>query len=258
VGAGWGTFRISRSSRVAAGPYGCEFCTVTQDFFGDSIRFRTTNVVNELLLLKERAREEGGQIAEFFHRDNFCHQRQRTKSVALRDYRRERAMCQKKWVAPDSTAQLLRDEDLVDLIASAEAIDFIRNGIHRSRPTLADVNKGFNKNQVNMPWVPMPLASPGATFFLALNPSFIFVMDNDTPGVRSDSPEGNSHLASWAGLSLLMTPLPRTPLYRAGAAGPPTRPAALARIHPFVAMGPTTPLKYEHRRIQNEVRYWVD
>jgi len=40
-------------------------------FFGDSIRFRTNeSVVNELLLLKARAREEGGQIAVFFIDDN--------------------------------------------------------------------------------------------------------------------------------------------------------------------------------------------
>src|SRR3979490_46677 len=47
-------------------PYGCEFCTVT-GFFGDSIRFRTNqSVVNELLLLKQRARKDSGQIAGFF------------------------------------------------------------------------------------------------------------------------------------------------------------------------------------------------
>src|SRR5450631_3655221 len=44
-------------------PYGCEFCTVT-GFFGDSIRFRSNeSVVNELLLLKQRARTEKGQMA---------------------------------------------------------------------------------------------------------------------------------------------------------------------------------------------------
>jgi radical SAM superfamily enzyme YgiQ (UPF0313 family) len=48
-------------------PYGCEFSTVT-GFFGDSIRFRTNqSVVDELLLLKARARSESGQIAVFFH-----------------------------------------------------------------------------------------------------------------------------------------------------------------------------------------------
>ena len=65
-------------------PYGCEFCTVT-GFFGDSIRFRTNaSVVNELLLLKARARNEQGQIAVFFIDDNFAINVKRTKSL-LRD-----------------------------------------------------------------------------------------------------------------------------------------------------------------------------
>jgi len=46
-------------------PYGCEFCTVT-GFFGDSIRFRTNeSVVNELLLLKARARERAARLRIF-------------------------------------------------------------------------------------------------------------------------------------------------------------------------------------------------
>ena len=69
---GWGTFRIVPVESGRGCPYGCEFCTVT-GFFGDSIRFRTNgSVVNELLLLKARARKEGGQIAVFFIDDNFA------------------------------------------------------------------------------------------------------------------------------------------------------------------------------------------
>jgi radical SAM superfamily enzyme YgiQ (UPF0313 family) len=68
VGEGWGTFRIIPVESGRGCPYGCEFCTVT-GFFGDSIRFRTNeSVVNELLLLKARARKERGQIAVFFYR----------------------------------------------------------------------------------------------------------------------------------------------------------------------------------------------
>jgi len=53
--------------------------------FGDSIRFRTNeSVVNELLLLKARAKSEGGQIAVFFIDDNFAINIKRTKSL-LRD-----------------------------------------------------------------------------------------------------------------------------------------------------------------------------
>ena len=69
---GWGTFRIVPVESGRGCPFGCEFCTVT-GFFGDSIRFRTNeSVVNELLLLKARARKEGGQIAVFFIDDNFA------------------------------------------------------------------------------------------------------------------------------------------------------------------------------------------
>jgi len=69
VGEGWGTFRIIPVESGRGCPYGCEFCTVT-GFFGDSIRFRSNeSVVNELLLLKARAREEKGQVsASRYHR----------------------------------------------------------------------------------------------------------------------------------------------------------------------------------------------
>src|SRR5438045_2402729 len=81
VGGGWATFRIVPVESGRGCPYGCEFCTVT-GFFGDSIRFRTNeSVVNELLLLKARAREEGGQIAVFFIDDNFAINVKRTKSM---------------------------------------------------------------------------------------------------------------------------------------------------------------------------------
>src|SRR5258708_20920834 len=81
IGEGWGTFRIIPVESGRGCPYGCEFCTVTS-FFGNSIRFRShKSVVNELLLLKARARGEKGQIAVFFIDGNFPININRTTSL---------------------------------------------------------------------------------------------------------------------------------------------------------------------------------
>ena len=105
IGDGWGTFRIIPMESGRGCPYGCEFCTFT-GFFGDSIRFRTNkSVVDELLLLKARARNERGQIVVFFIDDNFAINVKRTKSL-LRDI--IAAGAQVHWVAQIS-ANLLRD-----------------------------------------------------------------------------------------------------------------------------------------------------
>src|SRR5215472_12960166 len=115
VGSGWGTFRIIPMETGRGCPYGCEFCTVT-GFFGDSIRFRTNeSVVSELLLLKGRAQQEGGQIAVFFVDDNFAINIKRTKSLLQTIVA---AKAQVPWIAQIS-ANLLRDEELIDLIAAA-------------------------------------------------------------------------------------------------------------------------------------------
>ena len=155
-------------------PYGCEFCTVT-GFFGDSIRFRTNeSVVNELLLLKARAKSEGGQIAVFFIDDNFAINIKRTKSL-LRDI--IAAGAQVHWVAQIS-ANLLRDEELVDLIAASGG-KWVFIGMESIDPTnLADVNKGFNK-----PGEYAAVLERLAQRNVYAITSFIFGMDNDTVGV---------------------------------------------------------------------------
>ena len=135
------TFNILPIESGRGCPYGCEFCTVT-GFFGDSIRFRTNeSVINELLLLKHRARQERGQIAVFFIDDNFAINIKRTKSL-LRDI--IAAGAQLPWIAQIS-ANLLRDEELVDLIAASGG-RWIFIGMESIDPAnLADVNKSFNK-----------------------------------------------------------------------------------------------------------------
>src|SRR3977135_969403 len=225
VGGGWGTFRIIPVESGRGCPYGCEFCTVT-GFFGDSIRFRTNeSVVNELLLLKERAKKERGQIAVFFIDDNFAINVKRTKSL-LRDI--IAANAQVHWVAQIS-ANLLRDEELVDLIAAAGG-KWIFIGMESIDPVnLAGVNKGFNK-----PGEYATVLERLAQRNVYAITSFIFGMDNDTTGVAERTLQ---QIRTWPpGLPIfgLLTPLPATPLYkRLEAAGRLTRPKHWQEFRPF-------------------------
>src|SRR5437762_4466992 len=202
VGEGWGTFRIIPVESGRGCPYGCEFCTVT-GFFGDSIRFRTNeSVVDELLLLKARARSEKGQMAVFFIDDNFAINLKRTKSL-LRDIIAAKA--QVHWVAQIS-ANLLRDEELVDLIAASGG-KWVFIGMESIDPVnLKDVNKGFNK-----PGEYAAVLERLANRNVYAITSFIFGMDNDTVGVAERTLK---EIRTWpAGLPIfgLLTPLPATP-----------------------------------------------
>jgi radical SAM superfamily enzyme YgiQ (UPF0313 family) len=225
LGGGWGTFRIIPVESGRGCPYGCEFCTVT-GFFGDSIRFRTNkSVVDELLLLKARAKSEGGQIAVFFIDDNFAINIKRTKSL-LRDI--IAADAQVHWVAQIS-ANLLRDEELVDLIAAAGG-KWIFIGMESIDPAnLKDVNKGFNK-----PGEYTAVLQRLADRNVYAITSFIFGMDNDTVGVAERTMK---EIRTWPpGLPIfgLLTPLPATPLYkRLNDAGRLTRPEHWREFIPF-------------------------
>jgi radical SAM superfamily enzyme YgiQ (UPF0313 family) len=244
VGAGWGSFRIIPMESGRGCPYGCEFCTVT-GFFGDSIRFRTNeSVVNELLLLKARAKSDGGQIAVFFIDDNFAINIKRTKSL-LRDI--IAAGAQVHWVAQIS-ANLLRDEELVDLIAASGG-KWVFIGMESIDPAnLADVNKGFNK-----PGEYAAVLGRLAKRNVYAITSFIFGMDNDTPGVAERTLQ---EIRTWPpGLPIfgLLTPLPATPLYkRLEAAGRLTRPKHWQEFIPFAMAH--TPLKMSIDEAHSEVR----
>jgi radical SAM superfamily enzyme YgiQ (UPF0313 family) len=245
VGEGWGTFRIVPVESGRGCPYGCEFCTVT-GFFGDSIRFRTNvSVVNELLLLKARARAEKGQIAVFFIDDNFAINVKRTKSL-LRDI--IAAGAQVHWVAQIS-ANLLRDEELVDLIAASGG-KWVFIGMESIDPAnLKDVNKGFNK-----PGEYAAVLERLAKRNVYAITSFIFGMDNDTPGVAERTLE---QVRTWPpGLPIfgLLTPLPATPLYkRLETAGRLTRPKHWQEFIPFTMAH--TPLKITIEDAHAEVKY---
>jgi radical SAM superfamily enzyme YgiQ (UPF0313 family) len=245
VGEGWGTFRIIPVESGRGCPYGCEFCTVT-GFFGDSIRFRTNeSVVNELLRLKARARSEKGQIAVFFIDDNFAINVKRTKSL-LRDI--IAAGAQVHWVAQIS-ANLLRDEELVDLIAASGG-KWVFIGMESIDPTnLKEVNKGFNK-----PGEYAAVLERLARRNVYAITSFIFGMDNDTPGVAERTLQ---QVHTWPpGLPIfgLLTPLPATPLYkRLETSGRLTRPEHWKDFVPFTMAH--TPLKMTVEEAHAEVKY---
>jgi radical SAM superfamily enzyme YgiQ (UPF0313 family) len=249
LGGGWGTFRMIPMESGRGCPYGCEFCTVT-GFFGDSIRFRTNqSVVDELLLLKARAQAEGGQIAVFFIDDNFAINVKRTKSL-LRDI--IAAGAQVHWVAQIS-ANLLRDEELLDLIAASGG-KWVFIGMESIDPAnLADVKKGFNK-----PGEYAAVLERLAQRNVYAITSFIFGMDNDTTGVAERTLQ---EIRNWPpGLPIfgLLTPLPATPLYqRLETAGRLTRPKHWQEFIPFAMAH--TPLKMTIAQAHAEVKYgWAN
>ncbi|PWT88843.1 MAG: hypothetical protein C5B55_12425 [Blastocatellia bacterium] len=245
VGPGWGTFRIIPIESGRGCPYGCEFCTVT-GFFGDSVRFRTNeSIVNEMLSLKARAKSEGGQISVFFVDDNFAINIKRTKSL-LRDI--IAAGAQVPWTAQIS-ANLLRDEELVDLIAEAGGrIVFI--GMESIDPAnLADVNKNFNKP--NEYAAVLKRLADRNIFAIT---SFIIGMDNDTVGVAKRTLD---QIRSWPpGLPVFgqLTPFPATPLYeRLKKDGRLTRPTHWLDFTPYQMAH--TPLKMSIAEAQTELQY---
>jgi radical SAM superfamily enzyme YgiQ (UPF0313 family) len=245
VGGGWATFRIVPVESGRGCPYGCEFCTVT-GFFGDSIRFRSNeSVVDELLRLKARARSEDGQMVVFFIDDNFAINVKRTKSL-LRTI--IAANAQVHWVAQIS-ANLLRDEEFLDLIAASGG-RWIFIGMESIDPAnLASVNKGFNK-----PGEYSAVLQSLADRNIYAITSFIFGMDNDTPGVAERTLR---QIRAWPpGLPVfgLLTPLPATPLYkRLEEQGRLTRPKHWQEFLPFAMAH--TPLKMSIEEAHDEVKY---
>src|SRR6266404_3708673 len=210
VGEGWGTFRIIPVESGRGCPYGCEFCTVTG-----------------------------------FIDDNFAINLKRTKSL-LRDIIAAKA--QVHWVAQIS-ANLLRDEELVDLIAASGG-KWVFIGMESIDPVnLKDVNKGFNK-----PGEYAAVLERLAKRNVYAITSFIFGMDNDTTGVAERTLE---QVRTWPpGLPIfgLLTPLPATPLYkRLETAGRLTRPRHWQEFIPFTMAH--TPLKMSIGEAHAEVKY---
>ena len=245
----WETFHIIPIESGRGCPYGCEFCTVT-GFFGDSIRFRSNrSIVDEMLRLKARAQRTRGKIAVFFVDDNFAINVKRTKAL-LRDI--ISAGAQLSWVGQIS-ANLLRDEELVDLIADSGG-KWIFIGMESLDPAnLASVNKNFNK----------PGEYAGVLERLARRhvyaiTSFIFGLDNDSPGVAERT---LNQIRRWPPVLPVfgqITPFPATPLYdRLEKEGRLTRPKHWLEFAPFHMAH--TPLKMSIPEVQAEVRYaWLN
>jgi len=232
-GGGWQSIHLIPIESGRGCPYGCEFCTVT-GFFGDSIRFRSNkSVVDEMLRLKRHARENRQQAIIFFIDDNFAINIKRTKSL-LRDI--IAAGAQLPWTAQIS-ANLLRDEELVDLIAASDG-KWIFIGMESiDTANLADVNKNFNK-----PAEYAAVLNRLAERNIYAITSFIFGLDNDTPGVAARTLE---QVESWPpGLPVFgqLTPFPSTPLYkRLETSGRLTRPKHWLDFAPYQMAH--TPLK---------------
>lgn len=249
LGYEWQTFHIVPIESGRGCPYGCEFCTVT-GFFGNSIRFRSNeSVVQEMLRLKRRARDSSGKVAVFFVDDNFAINVERTKSL-LRDI--IAAGAQLAWVGQIS-ANLLRDEELLDLIAASGG-KWIFIGMESLDPAnLKSVNKGFNK----------PSEYAGVLEGLARRnvyaiTSFIFGLDHDAPGAAERT---LAQMRDWPPVLPVfgqITPFPATPLYERL-----RKEDRLTRTKHWLDFAPFrmahTPLRITPAEVQQEVRYaWTN
>src|SRR5262249_28350255 len=182
--------------------------------------------------------------AIFFVDDNFAINVKRTKSL-LRDI--IAAGAELSWVGQIS-ANLLRDEELLDLIAASGG-KWIFIGMESLDPAnLASVNKSFNK-PADYERVLKALAR---RHVYAIT-SFIFGLDNDTPGVGERT---LSQVRDWPPVLPVfgqITPFPATPLYtRLEKEGRLTRPKHWLEFAPFQMAH--TPLKMSISEVQQEVR----
>jgi radical SAM superfamily enzyme YgiQ (UPF0313 family) len=201
-------------------------------------------VVDELLKLKRLEKREKGKIAVFFIDDNFAINPRRTKSLLREIIARD---AQVPWVAQISM-NLLRDEELVSLIAESGG-KWIFMGLESIDPeNLKSVRKGFNKPQEYK--ATLELLERYGLYAIT---SFIFGMDSDAPGVAQRTLDV---VRTWPpGLPVfgLLTPYPSTPLYeKLMAAGRLTRPKHWLEFKPFTMA--YTPLGISVARAEEETR----
>ena len=244
MGKGWGNFYLIPIETGRGCPYACDFCTVT-NFFGNNIRFRTNeSVVDELLRLKKFFRESDAQLAVFFVDDNFAINTERTKSL-LRDI--IAADARVFWIA-QSSINLLRDEELLDLIAASGGI-WIFIGIESiDKTNLAKMHKSQNK-----PDEYKTVLTKMADRNIFAITSFIFGLDNDTPGVAKRTIQ---QIQQWPpGLPVFgqLTPYPATTLYsRLEDSHRLNRPKHWIDFSPFTMAH--KPLKMTTQEVHQEIR----
>jgi radical SAM superfamily enzyme YgiQ (UPF0313 family) len=244
AGMTWQSFQVFPIETGRGCPYGCEFCSVT-GFFGDSIRFRSIeSIISELLMLKRLEERQKGKVAVFFIDDNFAINSKRTKSL-LREMIAHNA--QVPWVGQISV-NLLRDEELVSLIAQSGG-KWIFVGLESiDTENLKSMRKGFNKPE-EYGEVLERLSRHGVYAIT----SFIFGMDGDRPGIAKRTLD---MIRSWPpGLPVfgLLTPYPATPLYeKLASAGRLSRPKHWLEFKPFTMGFP--PLCITSEQAEAEVR----
>ena len=186
----WETFHIIPIESGRGCPYGCEFCTVT-GFFGDSIRFRSNqSIVDEML------EDQGARPRHAAARPPYSSSTIISPSTSSGPSRccaiSSRPEPQLSWVGQIS-ANLLRDEELLDLIAASGG-KWIFIGMESLDPAnLASVNKSFNK-----PADYARVLEALARRHVYAITSFIFGLDNDTPGVARAHPRRDPRVAAGA------------------------------------------------------------
>jgi len=185
-------------------PYGCEFCSVT-GYFGDRVRFRALdNVIEELRRLKALGRRENALMMVFFVDDNFAIDRPRTKELLRRMIAEDVRI---PWVGQISV-NLLRDEELVRLMA-ASGCRWIFIGLESVEPvSLAEAHKGFNKPDDYA----ATLALLAKHDLYAIT-SFIYGLDGDQIGISTKTLDRIDTWPPVLPVFGLLTPYPATPLY---------------------------------------------
>ena len=202
-----------------------------------------------MLALKRRARSTRGKIAVFFVDDNFAINVKRTKSLLRAIIAAGAALA---WVGQIS-ANLLKDEELISLIAESGG-KWIFIGMESLDPAnLASVRKSFNKPAEYA----SVLESLARRNIYAIT-SFIFGLDHDTEGVAART---LAEIRRWPPVLPVfgqITPFPATPLYdRLEKEGRLTRPKHWLDFTPFRMAH--TPLNLSMEQVQEEVRYaWAN